>query len=65
MIGRLLRWWRLRRGRVYVRLVFEDGPPKLLGPMERYGAELFLALRVSPDGAWDGRRVLSARIIGR
>lgn len=52
-----------RRHDVWVRLAFEDGGTKLVGPMDRYAAEVFVAARIAPTGAWDHRRVVSARIV--
>ena len=62
LIRRFLAWLLRRPSPVWVRLQFEDGA-KVLGPMSREAADLFLAYRVSPQGAWDGRRVVSARIV--
>ena len=64
MIARLRR--RVRRpgrGAVCVHLRYADGGSATLGPMTRDAADLFLALRVAPDGAHAGRRVASARIV--
>lgn len=65
MMHRLWAWLHRRQDRVWVRLAFEDGTAKALGPMDRYSADLFLLYRVSPAGEWDGRRVVSARIVGQ
>lgn len=64
MLSRLVA--RLRRGRparVWVRLSFEDGPPKLLGPMDRFSAEIFVVNRINPTPFYDARRVTSTKII--
>ena len=53
----------LRRHDAWVRLTFEDGGTKLLGPMTRYAAEVYVVVRIAPSGSWDGRRVISARIV--
>ncbi len=58
-------WLTRRRDLVWVRLTFEDGTAKALGPMDRLSADAFLMHRIARSGAWNGRRVTSARIVGR
>jgi hypothetical protein len=66
MIHRLLVWLGIRRrSGVFVRLVYAEGPPKMLGPMSRDGAELLVILELAPTGSFAGRRVLSAQIVGQ
>lgn len=48
----------------FVRLLFEHGPPALVGPMSRFGAEVFLHHEISQHPYHYKRRVISARIIG-
>lgn len=62
IFAQLLR--RRRPNPAYVRLEFEEGPPVLLGPMDRFTAEVLLVNRISPNPIHDRRRVVSARIIG-
>lgn len=57
-------WRRQPRGKVRIRLLFEDGPPVLLGPMDRLTADVLLVNHFGPWPFHHGRRIVSARIIG-
>ncbi len=65
-----MRWlaWLVRRkpvDRVFVRMVVEGvKQPVLVGPMDRFAAEILLAHALAPYPYHYGRRVLSARIHG-
>jgi len=64
-LGRI-RWlpWAKRRERVWIRLLFYEGKPVLIGPMERFTAETFIVTRINPNPVWSGRPIVSCRIIG-
>lgn len=49
---------------VFVRLIHPEGPPSLVGPMDRYSAEVFMANRIATFPHYNLRPVDSARIIG-
>lgn len=61
---RLLPWNRRKPDEVRIRLLFDEGPPVILGPMERFTAEVFMVQRINPNPVWSGRPIQSARIIG-
>lgn len=65
MIGRIRAWWQRRHEQVWIRLRLEEGPPVLLGPMDRFTADLFLVNRINPNPVWLGRAIVSAKIIPR
>ncbi len=50
-----------RRHDAWVRLTLEGGGTKLLGPMSRYTAEVYVVMRIAPSGSWDGRRGVGSR----
>lgn len=53
-----------RRGLVFVRLTLSEGPPRVVGPMDRLTAEAYLLYGLPGGLTLDGRRVVSARITG-
>jgi hypothetical protein len=64
-IERLWCWLaRHKHDQVFVRLIHHEGAPTLLGPMDRYSANLFLANRIAPTAMHGTRSVASARIMG-
>jgi hypothetical protein len=50
---------------IFVRMAYDDGSFGLVGPMDRFAADLFVVHRLAPSPFWEGKRVLSARLIGR
>ena len=60
-------WCKLMRhnhDHVYVRLLHHEGPPTLIGPMDRWTANFYIASRIVPTAMHGRRSVDSARIIG-
>lgn len=54
---------RKRVPKAHVVLRFSDGGTAMLGPMDEFVAEIFLAHRLAADPFYGGRRVAGSRIV--
>jgi hypothetical protein len=48
---------------VFIRLLHHEGPPSLVGPMDRWNADIYIAQRIAPTAMFGLRSVASARIM--
>lgn len=65
MIRRFVCWvMRHDHAKVFVRFLHEEGPPTILGPMDRFAAEWLIVNEIAHHPYHFKRRIMSARIIG-
>jgi hypothetical protein len=64
MIRRFWCWlMRHEHDLVFIRLLHHEGPPSLVGPMDRWNADIYIAQRIAPTAMFGLRSVASARIM--